>query len=208
MKDYSQFGESLVLNEIFKIIGTTNKYGVEFGASDGYHLSNLRMFLDMGWDGLQIEGNSNPINNVKFEFIEKDNINDIFKKYNVPNKFDLLSIDLDGNDYWIWKELDYYPNVVIIEYNSHFSIDESITLEYNKNHIWDGTYAYGASLKALCDLADTKGYYLYSEYKYVDLIFVKKEFKDILPSIFDKNKLSLPHDIFPKILNNKKFIEV
>lgn len=210
MKDYSQFGQSLVLNEIFNTIGTTNKYGVEFGADDGFWLSNLRMFLEMGWNGLQIEGKESLINNgVKFEFITKDNINDIFKKYNVPEKFDLLSIDLDGNDYWIWKELKYEANVVNIEYNSHFNFDEAYSLEYNENHSWDNTFAYGASFKALCDLAEKKGYYLYSEYKYVDLIFVKKEFEKVLPSIFKKENIILPHEIFPRRLENgKKFIEV
>ena len=57
MKDYSQYGESLIINEIFKKIDPINKFMVEFGASDGYWLSNIRMFMEMGWNGLQFEGN-------------------------------------------------------------------------------------------------------------------------------------------------------
>ena len=76
MKDYSQHGESTVINKIVEKIGTLNKYGVEFGASDGYWFSNLRMFLDSGWVGLQMEGGDKAgSNGVVKEFITKENIN-------------------------------------------------------------------------------------------------------------------------------------
>jgi len=209
MKDYSQFGESKILYEIFEKIGTYNKYGVEFGASDGYWLSNLRMFLDMGWAGLQMEGVEENKNDVKAEFIIRENINSLFEKYNVPNKFDLLSIDLDGNDYWIWKEINYDPNVVIIEFNAHFDADSRVVIEYDPTHVFDFTYAYGASFRAMVELAESKGYYLYNQHEFVDLIFVKKEFESILPSIFNKDTFDIPKNFFPRTLkNNKKFIEI
>jgi len=209
MKDYSQFGESKILYEIFEKIGTYNKYGVEFGASDGYWLSNLRMFLDIGWTGLQMEGVEENKNDVKAEFITRENINSLFEKYGVPNKFDLLSIDLDGNDYWIWKEINYEPNVVIIEFNAHFDSESKFVIEYNPTHVWDFTYAYGASFKSMVELAESKGYYLYNQHEFVDLIFVKKEFELILPSIFNKETFDIPKNFFPRTLNNnKKFIEV
>lgn len=207
MKDYSQYGESIVLKNIFDTIGTINNYGVEFGAWDGFHLSNLRMFLEMGWDGLQIDGLKGENKEIKKEFITKDNINLIFDKYNVPKKFDLLSIDIDGNDYWVWKELEYYPNVVIIEYNCHFDMKTSCALEYDENSVWDGSYAFGASLSAFINLADKKGYYLYKEHGYVNLIFIKKEFQEKLPSIFNEKSIILPQSFFKKN-TNKKFIEV
>jgi hypothetical protein len=209
MKDYSQFGESKILYEIFEKIGYHNKFGVEFGASDGYWLSNLRMFLDLGWTGLQMEGLEENKNDVKAEFITKDNINDLFEKYHVPHKFDLLSIDLDGNDYWIWKEIKHEPNVVIIEFNAHFDTNTKVVIEYDSNHVWDFTYAYGASFKSMLELAEQKGYYLYNHHEYVDLIFIKKEFENILPSIFNFETFDIPKDYFPRILkNNKKFIEI
>lgn len=209
MKDYSQFGESKILYEIFEKIGTYNKYGVEFGASDGFWTSNLRMFLDMGWTGLQMEGIEENKNDVKFEFITRENINNLFEKYNVPHKFDLLSIDLDGNDYWIWKELNYEPNVVLIEFNAHFDKESKIVLEYDSSHVWDFTYAYGASFKAMVELAETKGYYLFNHHEFVDLIFIKNEFQSVLPSIFDDSTFDVPKEVFPRVLNNnKKFIEI
>lgn len=206
MKDYSQHGESLVLNYLFEKIGTVGKYGVEFGASDGYHLSNLRLFLEAGWKGLQMEGFAHSGSGVKQEFITKENINELFDKYQVPKIFDLLSIDIDGNDYWVWKEIDREPNVVIVEYNSNFPIDLSVALEYSPSHTFNGSYAYSASFKALCNLGERKGYYLYQEVAYCNLIFVKNIFKEIAPSLF--SQISLPFYQHGRNLNGKKFVDV
>jgi len=148
MKDYSQYGESKILFEIFEKIGTENKFVVEFGASDGFWLSNARMFIEMGWDSLQMDGITEPKNGVKHEFITKENINTLLEKYSVPKNLDLMSIDIDGNDYWVWKELTYEPNVVIIEYNSNFDINESYTLIYDANHDFKKSGGfYSASVK-------------------------------------------------------------
>lgn len=208
MKDYSQNGESKILLNIFKKIGVDKGFAVEFGAGDGYWLSNIRMLLDLGWSGLQMEGISNPNGVVKKEFITKDNINDLLKKYNVPENFDLISIDIDGNDYWVWKELKYKPTVVIIEYNPNFSYEESLALEYDENHVWDKTYAYSASLLALKKLGEEKGYYLYIESKFENLIFIDNKYNDLLPTLFDITKVKIPHKAHNQILNNKKFINV
>jgi hypothetical protein len=207
MKDYSQYGESKILLDLVKKIGTINEYIVEFGASDGYRLSNARMFIEMGWQALQMDGIVEPKNGVKFEFITKENINDLFKKYDVPNKFDILSIDIDGNDYWVWKELEYNPNIVIIEYNSNFNVNESYTLKYNPEHNFDESGGfYSASVKAFVDLAKNKGYFLHREIAYTNLIFVKNEYKELI-SEFDYHNLNLPKDHHGG-KDLEKFIEV
>lgn len=208
MKDYSQYNESSILNSIFLKIGTISNigYGVEFGSSDGYWLSNLRYFLELGWKGLQMEGISQAGSDVKQEFITKENINNLFDKYEVPQEFDLLSIDIDGNDYWVWKEINREPNVVIIEYNSNFSENECVALEYDPNHIFDNSYAYGASFAAMCDLAKSKGYYLYQEIRHTNLIFVKEKFRDVAPPVF--NRVMLPFKQHGQVLQNKRFINV
>lgn len=177
MKDYSQHGEGLLLKDIFDALQITHGYAVEFGASDGYWLSNIRGFLEMGWTGLQLEGITRVQNEVKQEFITKENINELFAKYNVPTNFDLLSIDLDGNDYWIWKELHWNPKVVIIEYNSNFTSDESYALHYDANHnFYESGGFYSASAKAFVQLAKKKGYFLYKEVAFVNLIFIRNDF--------------------------------
>lgn len=207
MKDYSQYGESTIISNIFDKIGTINNFCVEFGASDGYWLSNVRMFIERGWDFIQMDYNNKENNEVKNEFITVENINDLFFKYSVPKKFDLLSIDMDGNDYWIWKEIDYEPSVVIIEYNSNFSHDDCVSLEYDSNHTFDGTYAYSASLKALKKLGEIKGYFLHKEVAFTNLIFIKNDFKNLLEEM-DTSSIDLPFYHHEQTLKNKKFIKV
>lgn len=194
MKDYSQNGESTILNSIFKKIEPKNKFMVEFGASDGFWLSNIRMFIEIGWTGLQLEGSEQKIKNgVKNEFITKENINELFEKYNVPKSFDILSIDIDGNDYWVWESLDYEPSVVVIEYNSNFGIDESYALKYNPSHDFNkNNKSYSASLIALKKLGDKKGYFLSHEVNFMNLIFIKNDYKDLFEEL-DINKIKLPH---------------
>lgn len=192
MKDYSQHRESKILYDIFQKINPINKFAVEFGASDGQWLSNIKMFLNLGWDGLQMEGSDNLGNNVKKEFITKENINELFEKYQVPKEFDLLSIDIDGNDYWVWKELEYFPPVVIIEYNSNFSLDESYVIKYKPNHEFKkDNKSYSASLLALKSLGESKGYFLSHEIKYCNLIFIKNEYKNLFSEL-DLSKIKLP----------------
>ena len=92
-------------------------------------------------------------------FVSVENINDVLEKAGVPKEVDMLSIDIDGNDYWIWKALDVDARMVVIEYNASFGTEESITIKYapdfSREHI-NRNY-HGASLKALTKLAKQKG---------------------------------------------------
>ena len=98
---------------------------------------------------------------IKNERVTAENIQTLFKKYNVPKNFDLLSIDIDYNDYWVWKSItDYFPNIVVIEFNSSIPPTESRVVPYDSDAIWDGTNYFGASLLALKNLGLQKGYTL------------------------------------------------
>jgi len=98
---------------------------------------------------------------IKKEKVTAENVQNLFQKYNVPKNFDLLSIDIDSNDYWVWQAItDYYPRVVVIEYNASFNPTQSKVVRYNPDAIWDGTNYFGASLLALQNLGSTKGYTL------------------------------------------------
>ena len=160
---YSQSGEDGVLARIFESIGTTNETFVEFGAWDGQHYSNTaHLRLDHGWTGLLMEGDVERRSGlVHQEFVTAENINELFAKYEVPESFDLLSIDIDGNEYWVWKALrDHHPRVVVIEYNVFFGVAVSKTMPYDPGHVWDRSYYHGASLAALRKLGREKGYSL------------------------------------------------
>ena len=157
-KIYSQNGEDGIIEAIFSKIGTTNKFAVEFGIDE--YEGNTKLLKKQGWNCLWMDGNGDG-NKIKKEFITAENINDLFRKYNVPEEFDLLSIDIDGNDLWIWKAIENYkPRVVVIEYNSSISVNESKTVKYDPELTWDGSDYYGASLLALKKLGIIKGYTL------------------------------------------------
>jgi hypothetical protein len=160
---YSQNGEDGVLARIFECIGTTNRHFVEFGAWDGHKLSNTaHLRLDHGWTGLLMEGDPERSSDlVQQEFVTAENIDELFAKYDIPEVFDLLSIDIDGNEYWVWKALELCrPRVVVIEYNVFFGTGISKTMPYDATHRWDKTWFHGASLLALQKLGREKGYAL------------------------------------------------
>ncbi len=154
---YSQHGEDGVIEDIFRYINTTNKYCVEFGGGDGYSLSNTRNLIkNKGWTGLMMDGNPRG-EGVNKEWITAENINKILDKHNVPDKIDLLSIDVDGNDLHIWRAIKRSARAVVIEYNPGFGPDESKTIRYNPSHTFNQTSYYGASLLALKRVGEEKG---------------------------------------------------
>jgi len=159
MSKYSQFNEEEVLKEIFDKIGTTDRFAVEIGCLPDYKFSNIKALVDEGWQGLFIDKEASG--GVNAEFITAENINDIFQKYDLPQIFDLLSIDIDGNDFWVWKALIAAPRVVVIEYNRHKE-GEAVN-DYDPNWIWKNNNNFGASKDALVKLATEKGYTLFAE---------------------------------------------
>lgn len=175
-KVYSQWGEDGIIQHLIHNIEIPNKTFIEFGVQD-YQESNTRFLLmNNNWDGLVIEMNRQDVEKIKKDeifykynlmlensFITKDNINDIFKKHNITGDIGLLSIDIDGNDYWVWKEIDVIsPRIIICEYNNIFPKDIAYTIPYTeKFYRTDAHYSnlyYGANLKALHQLASEKGY--------------------------------------------------
>lgn len=159
--EYSQNGEDGIIEAIFRKIGTTNRYYAEFGGEDGLQCNTRYLMKKHGWQGVLFDGKPPAGSSVHQEFITAENIQDIFRKYKVPQNLDLLSVDIDGNDYWVWKAItDYHPRVVVIEYNSMIPASEKKTIPYNPQFVWDGTDYYGASLGALESLGRQKGYRL------------------------------------------------
>ena len=157
-KFHSQCGEDGIIKAIFDKIGTTNKFCVEFGMH--LYQGNTIYLRKKGWKCLWMDGNGD-CERIKKEFITAENVESLFKKYNVPKEFDLLSIDIDSNDYWVWKAIKKYsPRTVVIKYNAHVPPNESKTVKYNLNLKNDGTDYFGASLLALAKLGKSKGYTL------------------------------------------------
>lgn len=188
-KIYSQHGEDGVLLNFFKLIGTTNKYFVEFGTDSGDEC-NTRVFREKeGWNGLLMDGgHENPSINLKKEFITAENIVSLFQKYHVPEEFDLLSIDIDMNDFHVWKALlpFYRPRVVVIEYNATHLPFEDKVVNYDPNARWDGTNYFGASVLAFYNLGKKYDYSLvYAEKSGTNLFFIHN---DVLTKLYRKKK--------------------
>lgn len=181
---YSQNGEDGIIEEIFKRIGLDSKFAVEFGVEDGSEC-NTKLLRKRGWRVLQMDGDPGKGKKIEREYITADNINDLFKKYKVPKNLDFLSIDIDSNDWYVWKAIDsvYKPRLVCVEYNASFAPQISASVAYDPKLVWDKTTYFGASLMALYRLARSKGYDLvYCTTNGVNAFFVRV---DLMPGHFE-----------------------
>lgn len=175
-KVFSQFGEDGIIQWIVSKLQISNKSFIEFGVGDYRESNTLFLLMNNNWKGLIFDCNKKNIDSIindeeywKYdltagcELITKENINELFLQNGFKGDIGLLSIDIDGNDYWIWDAIKVIsPQIVICEYNSVFGDQHAITIPYS--HMFNRTKAHysnlymGASLPALCMLADTKGY--------------------------------------------------
>ena len=193
-KVFSQYGEDGIIKEIFRRIGTSNKYFVEFGVGNGFENNTLHL-LSRGWHGTWLESNCEYVNHiqkhfsdclddgsldVKKSFVNRENIESLFGQLDVPSKPDLISIDINGNDYWVWKALrEYEPRVVVIEYNAIHPPDTEFVKPYDPSFSWDGTSDFGASLKSMELLGRKKGYSLIGcSTAGVNAFFVRQDLAD------------------------------
>lgn len=160
----SQGGEDVLALRLFRKIGVRSQCAVEFGAVDGLYKSNTAYFRDvLGWRVVLFDSDprGSTVHSVHRAAITAENINRVFAEHGVPDDLDLLSIDIDGNDLWVWKALTYQPSVVIIEYNPKWKAHRRRTVPYDPaRNGWDKTDYYGASAGALVELGKQKGYML------------------------------------------------
>jgi len=175
---YSQNGEDGVLRKIFEYLDVDAGFCVEFGACDGFLYSNTLQFRKNGWLSFLIDGSyENPDINLYKYWITKDNILEIFRMHKVPIEFDLLSIDIDSNDWYVWREIGkiYHPKVVVIEYNPSCGPNSDLVIEYNPQFRWDGhSIYYGGSYLANYNLGRYLGYSLvYSTH--LNQIFIRDD---------------------------------
>lgn len=203
---YSQGGQDGVLETIFDIIGTQTKFFVEFGAKDGVYLSNTaNLRINHRWTGLLMDAEPEA-EIVRNEMVTAENIAYLFYNYGVSS-FDYLSIDIDGNDYWIWEAITYSPRVVTIEYNAKWAAHESKAIKYDPSHVWMGDDYYGASLLALKKLGERKGYTLVHVVDTLDAVFIRNDFIDenyVPPTV--EELLPEPVQAFPHRI--KKWVDI
>ena len=177
-KVYSQFGDDGLIQYLLSTVPVTSPVFVEFGVHD-YKESNTRYLLQHdNWTGLIMDGSQGYIDAIRQDplyfrhnltavcaFIDRGNINTLLRQNGISGDIGLLSIDIDGNDYWVWEAIDCIsPRIVICEYDSLLGPDRKVTIPYDpgferlKAHY---SFLYGGtSLAALEDLGRRKGYAL------------------------------------------------
>jgi hypothetical protein len=173
---FSQWGEDGIIQHLVRNLDIPRKHFVEFGVED-YRESNTRFLLvNNNWSGLVMDASAANIQRITQDmiywaydltpvqaFITRENINELLRKNNVTGEIGLLSIDIDGNDFWVWQAIEVInPIIVVIEYNHRFGPQAAVTIPYKENFDRNKTdlapIYFGASLQALCWLAKRKGY--------------------------------------------------
>ena len=184
-KAFSQADEDGILLYIFSIIGNLNKKSVEIGVGNGIECNTANLIIYHGWNGLLVDANKALVKQGKkfygrnphtyvyppvfvHSWITRDNVNDVISDNGFAGDIDLLSIDIDGVDYWIWEAINVIdPRVVVVEYQNIIPADRALTVPYEDSF---DAYKYpttnglpnfcGASLLAFAKLAKSRGYRL------------------------------------------------
>lgn len=173
---FSQFGDDGIIQYLIHHVQPKSHTFVEFGV-ERYTEANTRFLLvNDNWRGLILDGSESAMRSVREDtiywrhdltavgaFIDRENINDLISKNGFSGKLGILSVDIDGNDYWVWENISCVePAIVVAEYNSVFGADRAVTVPYNATFVRSAAHHsnlfWGCSLKALVTLANSKNY--------------------------------------------------
>lgn len=210
---FSQFEEDGLLLFIFSVLGMKNKSFVEIGSDDGVNSNSANLYFNFGWHGLFLDGNSKSIKRgIKFfkkyphpwfykpvfkcALVKRENVNDLIADAGLKGEIGLLSIDIDGNDYWVWDAITVVqPDVVIIETHNEFGLND-IVVPYDSEYFYPGKHPvyHGASPVAMTKLAKRKGYRLVgSNALGFNFIYVKNGLADhLIPEVSVESLLMHP----------------
>jgi hypothetical protein len=210
---FSQFEEDGKLLYIFSVIGMDNKTFIEIGSDDGVNSNSANLYFNFGWHGLFIDGNPSSIKRGERFFrkyphpwyfppkfacakVTRENVNDLISREGFSGEIGLLSIDIDGNDYWVWDALEVVtPQVVIIETHNEFGMN-NIVVPYDPGYHYPGKHPvyHGASPVAMNKLAQKKGYRLVGANEYgFNFIFIRNGIADnLIPEVSVESLLQHP----------------
>lgn len=205
LRVFSQFEEDGFLLYLAAVLELEPKVFVDIGSSNGINSNCANLALNLGWHGLFIDGNEGAISHgrefyaehpdtslyppvFKHAFITAENINEIVSEAGFSGNIGVCSIDIDGNDCWVWKALDVVsPAVVIIETHIEFGM-QNIAVPYDRDYHYPPNKHpeyFGASAVAMLSLATKKGYRLVGANRFgFNLVFVRNDiFPDRVPAI-------------------------
>jgi hypothetical protein len=195
LRVFSQNGEDGVICELLRRVGTETEYFVEFGAESGAEGNCVFLAEVLAWHGLFIEPSDQydalerrwagrpPVATAR-AFVTPENVGALFREHGVPESPDLVSIDIDGNDYWVWEAMETTPRVLVVEYNGNLDTGPDVRLvQPYSDEAWDRTDFFGASLGALESLGRRKGYRLvHTDLAGSNAFFVRDDLAGELPS--------------------------
>jgi len=204
-RQYSQFEEDGIILYLFSIIKPESRICLEICAGDGIECNIANLIINHGWWGHLFDGNAYGVKrgtafyashkdtflhppSFKCAWITAENINQLVADCGLRGRIDLLSLDMDGNDYWIWKALDVVePTVVVCEIQNPIPPDLALTIPYDPNFrlaTFQDDFR-GASLRAMVNLGRSKGYRLVGTHRFgFNVFFVKNGVvDDLLPEI-------------------------
>lgn len=216
-KLFSQFEEDGILLYLFTVIGSKSKRFVDVGANDGLNSNCANLAINWGWHGLLLEGDASLLEKGKLFYnadlrtclyppifkqamVGAENINDLIKSGGFQGEIDLLSIDIDGNDFWVWKAIEVVdPRVVVIETHVEFG-ERPVVVPYDPDYVYPGKHPqyHGASPKSMIKLGSEKGYRLVATNRLgFNFIFIKESEgkEDILPTLKVEDILAIPRNV-------------
>jgi len=203
---WSQNGEDGIIEEVLVRLNISNATFVEFGASDGFE-NCTRGLLERGGSGLWLEGDSELVNKAKKEcehlrvdvvaaFLTKENIVELIQgSSHVRDGFDVLVVDIDGNDWWLAQEIlqHFTPALIVTEYNPFYGPTAEWVMPYDVTHSWQHDNYYGASLSGYAQLMQQFGYALVAcDSQAVNAFWVREEKRELFTSKESVRELFVP----------------
>jgi len=194
-KKYSQNNEEGYIRHILATIGD-GKFLVDLGAKDGFNQSNTRYFVEKGYQGLLIDSDdmAGESKEVRRHKIFSGNIIPLLRTYKCPKSFDLLSIDLDGTDYWVLKMIlkNYSPKLIVAEFNPTLEQGKALTVPDAQDFKWEGDNYFGFSFEAGKRLGAEFGYTIVHQENNMNMFLVSNEFLngvDVPEVIYEQSEM-------------------
>ncbi len=197
LKVFSQNGEDGVIAEVMRRTGTEHRHFVEFGIGEGVEGNCVFLADVLGWHGLFIEASTSAYPALRHRYegrpdvttmhavVSAENVEQLLADARVPTDVDVVSIDIDGNDYWVWEALAAFtPRLVVIEYNGALPLGSTLVQPYDPGASWEATDYFGASLGALEHLGAEKGYFLaHTDLSGTNAFFVREDLRGALGDV-------------------------
>lgn len=211
-RKYSQFEEDGILLYLFSLIPPINRNCVEICAGDGRECNTANLIINHGWWGHLFDGKERNVrcgtefyarNRDTFlhpprftkAWITAENVNDLIAASGATGAIDLLSLDIDGMDYWVWKAITVIePQVVVCETHNPIPADQALTVPYDPSFVCASENYRGASLAAMCKLGRDKGYRLIATHRFgFNAFFVRNGIaEDCFPEVAPESCVNDP----------------